>query len=562
MQKNMWGKVLTKLEKRINRPSFNTWLKPTSFLAVDQKNIHIGVPNDVFVYWLGEHYVKVISEALAEVLGFQPVISFVVVDAADETVVDKTVANIRKKNNPDISPSMKTHKLMGSEPERCSTKLSRLSINLEQLTESAVSAKPEKLSMSTKQIPAKAHVRKSKDSTKPVEQRIVATRTPDTRGNASSVYGQEAPLFGASQQSSFGEMVLPQVGRSPGKTPKMSSDSLNSAYTFDSYVVGSSNRFAHAAALAVAEQMAENYNPLFVYGGVGLGKTHLLHAIGNQLSVLNQGIRVLYLSAEQFINELVFSIREDRMRWFREKYRNIDLLLVDDIQFIARKERTQEEFFHTFNTLYQARKQIVLTSDCPPKKIPTIAEQLRSRFEWGLIADIQPPDLETRIAILKKKGDFQGIDLPDDVAIYIASQVKSNIRELEGCLSKIRAYSTFNQHQISLELTRKVLKDMFEAPAVRRVTVELVQRVVANHYQVTPSDLKSSTRNRKITLPRQIAMYLSREMTNLSLFDIGRGFGGRDHTTVMHACKKVERTQAQDVQLRENIIQIREIIRA
>jgi chromosomal replication initiator protein len=307
--------------------------------------------------------------------------------------------------------------------------------------------------------------------------------------------------------------------------------------------------------------MAMNYNPLFIYGGVGLGKTHLLHAIGNQLALLRPDTRVLYLSSEQFINELVFSIREDRMAWFREKYRNIDLFLVDDIQFIARKERTQEEFFHTFNTLYQTRKQIVLTSDCPPKKIPTIAEQLRSRFEWGLIADIQPPDLETRIAILKKKADMQNIDLPDEVAIYIAGKVKSNIRELEGCLSKIRAYSLFNHQDITLELARKVLQDMFNTPS-RKVTVELVQQVVASHYKVELAALKSSARSRKIALPRQIAMYLTRELTNLSLPDIGRYFGGRDHTTVIHACKKVERSQVRDLNLKENIMQIRQLIQA
>ncbi len=250
------------------------------------------------------------------------------------------------------------------------------------------------------------------------------------------------------------------------------------------------------------------------------------------------------------------------MTWFREKYRNIDLLLVDDIQFIARKERTQEEFFHTFNTLYQARKQIVLTSDCPPKKIPTIAEQLRSRFEWGLIADIQPPDLETRIAILKKKADMQRIDLPDEMAIYIAGQIKSNIRELEGCLSKLKAYSRFHKHQMTPELAKRVLKDIFDAPSSRNVTIELVQQVVANHYQVTLSDMKSSTRNRRVTLPRQIAMYLSRELTNRSLFDIGRDFGGRDHTTVMHACKKVEKSQMRDIALKENIMHIRELIQA
>ena len=249
------------------------------------------------------------------------------------------------------------------------------------------------------------------------------------------------------------------------------------------------------------------------------------------------------------------------MARFRDKYRNIDLLLIDDIQFIARKERTQEEFFHTFNTLYHDRKQIVLTSDCPPKKIPTIAEQLRSRFEWGLIADIQPPDLETRVAILKKKAELQQVLLPDQVAIYIASKVKSNIRELEGSLSKIRAYSTFNNQIITLGLAQRVLQDMFETTP-KRVTIELVQQAVANHYHVALESMKSSGRSRNVTLPRQIAMYLSRELTNLSLPDIGRNFGGRDHTTVIHACKKVESIQAHDLTIKQSIMQIRDLIQA
>ena len=548
MQKNMWGQVLAKLEKRINRPSFNTWLRPTSFLSMDQKDVHIGVPDEVFVYWLGEHYVNVISDTLTEILGFQPDISFVVVDAATQTAVDKPVDMQQLSQTPVSSPRM-THRNMqaatsGTEPP---------SAALSQLLKQTL--RPSR----DVETPLNARRATAVRTNTPLRTVAISSGTPDAAKGLQqppeSPQGAKAPPIATA--------AIPKQPSFTGKTPHHAAENtLNASYTFDDYVVGNGNRFAHAAALAVAEQMAGNYNPLFVYGGVGLGKTHLLHAVGNHLLSLRPNLKVLYLSAEQFINEMVFSIREDRMRWFRDKYRNIDLLLVDDIQFIARKERTQEEFFHTFNTLYQARKQIVLTSDCPPKKIPTIAEQLRSRFEWGLIADIQAPDLETRVAILKKKAEIQGLELPDDVAIYIATQVRSNIRELEGCLSKMRAFSTFTNHRISLELAKKVLKDMFDAPASRAVTVELVQRVVASHFQLSLSDLKSSARSRRITLPRQIAMYLSRELTNQSLLDIGRNFGGRDHTTVIHACKRVETTQSENLEFKEDLLQIRELIQA
>ncbi|MCP4401005.1 MAG: chromosomal replication initiator protein DnaA [bacterium] len=542
----MWGQVLAKLEKQINRPSFNTWLRPTSFLSMDREDVHIGVPDEVFVYWLGEHYVNVISETLTEILGFQPDISFVVVDAATQTAVDKTVDTQKLSRTPVSSPRMKQNNTQAARSaEQAPAALSQLleqTLRASRSTETPVSVQRAALRNKTP-LRTVAFSSGKPEAVKHAQQR------PDL---PQSLPTEPVATARAPEQQNFTKKRAPQA--EPGM--------LNTAYTFEDYVVGNGNRFAHAAAMAVAEQMAGNYNPLFVYGGVGLGKTHLLHAVGNHLLSLRPNLKVLYLSSEQFINELVFSIREDRMRWFRDKYRSIDLLLVDDIQFIARKERTQEEFFHTFNTLYQARKQIVLTSDCPPKKIPTIAEQLRSRFEWGLIADIQAPVLETRVAILKKKAELQGIELPDDVAIYIATQVRSNIRELEGCLSKMRAFSTFTNHRISLELAKKVLKDMFDAPASRAITVELVQRVVASHFQLSLSDLKSSARSRKITLPRQIAMYLSRELTNQSLLDIGRNFGGRDHTTVMHACKRVEHTQSENLEFKENLLQIRELIQA
>jgi chromosomal replication initiator protein len=334
---------------------------------------------------------------------------------------------------------------------------------------------------------------------------------------------------------------------------------LHAHYTFSSFVVGSNSRFAHAAAVTVADRVTTDCNPLFIYGDVGLGKTHLLHAIGNHMTGLHQSGRVLYLSSEEFVNELIRSLREDRMGFFREKYRHIDLLLIDDIQFLAGKERMQEEFFHTFNTLYHEQKQIVLTSDCPPQKISTLAEQLRSRFEWGVIADIQPPDVETRLSILREKANLHQMKLPDDVALYIARNVNSNIRQLEGCLAKIKAFSTFNCQDITLEAAQMVLHDLFDSPP-KAVTIEQIQQTVADHYQIEVASMISRGRSRDVTLSRQIAMYLARELTNCSLPDIGRQFGGRDHSTVLHACKKVERIQAHEQTLKGQIRLLRERI--
>lgn len=332
---------------------------------------------------------------------------------------------------------------------------------------------------------------------------------------------------------------------------------LNPKYTFDTYIVGSSNQLAHAASQAVAQQLSKAYNPLFIYGGVGLGKTHLMHAIGHDVRKSQPDtFRLYYLSSERFMNDLINSIRYDTMQEFREKYRNIDLLLIDDIQFIAGKERTQEEFFHTFNALYNAQKQVILSSDCPPKKIPTLEERLRSRFEWGLIVDIQPPDFETKIAILKKKADTEGIDLPDDVAMFIAMEITSNIRALEGCLLKIAAHSTLTHEKITVELTRQVLQDILEpqhsAPKPA-VTVERIQHVVAGHYHIKPEDMKSSSRLRTVAFPRQIAMYLARKLTKQSLPAIGQLFGGKDHTTIMYACQKIDDLHKTDAALRETL---------
>jgi len=330
------------------------------------------------------------------------------------------------------------------------------------------------------------------------------------------------------------------------------SEGLNARYTFDSFVVGSSNQFARAACQATAERPARAYNPLFIYGGVGLGKTHLLHAVGHQASRLFPGVTIVYLSSERFTNELINAIRYDRTAEFRARYRTVDLLLIDDIQFISGKERTQEEFFHTFNDLYESRKQIVVSSDCSPKNIPEIEERLRSRFEWGLIADIQPPDFETRVAILRKKAALERVRLTDDVADLIASRIKANIRELEGSLTRMIAFCALSGREMSVDLAQEVLADLW-GEEEKIITIEQVQRTVCDFYRVTLSDLKAKNRTTAVAFPRQVAMYLARHLTRASLADVGRAFGGRDHTTVLHGVDKIHALMQGDAKLRKAI---------
>ena len=331
------------------------------------------------------------------------------------------------------------------------------------------------------------------------------------------------------------------------------SSTLNPKYTFDSFVIGNSNRFAHAASLAVAESPAKAYNPLFIYGGVGLGKTHLMHAIGHYILQNNPNAKVVYVSSEKFTNELINAIKDDKNEEFRTKYRSVDVLLIDDIQFIAGKERTQEEFFHTFNTLHEANKQIILSSDRPPKEIPTLEDRLRSRFEWGLIADIQAPDFETRMAILKKKADVEKLNVPNEVMVYIATKIKSNIRELEGALIRIIAYSSLTNREVTVDLATEALKDIISNKQNKSITIDLIQDVVATYFNLRVEDLKSQRRTRNVAYPRQIAMYLSRKLTDMSLPKIGEEFGGRDHTTVIHAYEKISESLNKDESLEHTI---------
>jgi|MudIll2142460700_1097286.scaffolds.fasta_scaffold01007_4 chromosomal replication initiator protein len=343
----------------------------------------------------------------------------------------------------------------------------------------------------------------------------------------------------------------PAERRAP-RRPRDAGAQLNPRYTFDSFVVGTSNQFAHAACMAVGEQLAKTYNPLFIYGGVGLGKTHLLHAIGHHARQRDPRIRVSYVSSEKFTNDLINAIRFDATVEFRNRYRSLDLLLIDDIQFIAGKERTQEEFFHTFNDLYDSSKQIVISSDRVPREIPTLEERLRSRFEWGLIADIQAPDLETKAAILRKKAQAQGVRLPDEVSLFIAKHVKSSIRELEGSLVRLAAQASFTHREISLGLAQDVLKEL-SAEQQRLPTISSIQKAVADFFGVRVDDLRSRGRNKSIVLPRQVAMYLCREIVKASLPDIGDGFGGKDHSTVIHACEKVKRKIAGEEMFRKQV---------
>jgi chromosomal replication initiator protein len=321
---------------------------------------------------------------------------------------------------------------------------------------------------------------------------------------------------------------------------EMHDDGLNPKYTFEKFVVGSCNQFANAAAKAAAEAPGTSYNPLFIYGGVGLGKTHLMHAIGHAIKQQSPHKRVAYISSERFMNELIDAIRFNKTPIFRDRYRSIDVLLMDDVQFLAGKDRTQEEFFHTFNTLYNAQKQIVVSSDCPPREIPTVEERLHSRFEWGLIADLEPPDLETKVAILKRKADLDGIVLDDEIAIYIASKVQSNVRELEGSLVRLVAISSMTGEPISKSLVQQSMKNILASERPAGLTMEKIIRTVADYYKMSVEEIKAKNNSRGVTVPRQVAMYLCKKLTTRSFPDIGREFGGKHHTTVMHSVEKIK----------------------
>ncbi|MHA6260986.1 chromosomal replication initiator protein DnaA [Sporosarcina sp. CAU 1771] len=439
----LWVEVLAKIEQKISRPSFETWLKSTKLISYGNENVTIAAPNSFAKDWLEIHYVHLITGILSELTGEDRLIHFVIPKNVDE--------NDFMLPKPIVKP-----------PER-----------------------------------------------------------------------EEVPTT-------------------------MVSGMLNPKYTFDTFVIGSGNRFAHAASLAVAEAPAKAYNPLFIYGGVGLGKTHLMHAIGHYVMDQNPNAKVVYLTSEKFTNEFINSIRDNKAVEFRNRYRNVDVLLIDDIQFLAGKEQTQEEFFHTFNTLHEESKQIVISSDRPPKEIPTLEDRLRSRFEWGLITDITPPDLETRIAILRKKAKADGLlDIPNEVMMYIANQIDTNIRELEGALIRVVAYSSLVNNDITIDLADEALKDIIPNARPRTVTILDIQKTVGEHFNIRLEDFTAKKRTRLIAFPRQIAMYLSRELTDFSLPKIGSEFGGRDHSTVIHAHEKISTMLKDDKSLQQDVQDIK-----
>ena len=363
------------------------------------------------------------------------------------------------------------------------------------------------------------------------------------RANTELVFiPEEAKTLAAPPSSAFPHTVQDEPIATPVAVTPVG---LNPRYTFDTFIVGPSNQFAHAACRAVAEAPSRSYNPLFIYGGVGLGKTHLMHAIGQYVLQHHRDYKLTYISSERFMNEMINAVRYDRILDFRERYRSVDVLLVDDIQFVSGKEGTQNEFFHTFNALHDAQKQIVISSDRPPHEIPALEERLRSRFEWGLIADIQPPDIETRIAILKKKAETEVVPLPDSVAMYIASRIKSNIRELEGSLIRLIAYASLTGRGLTLDLAQDVLRNVLDHDE-KAITIEQIQKFVAEYYQLKLADLKSRNNSKSIAMPRQVAMYLCKQLTQASLPEIGRSFGGKHHSTVIHSIKKVEELRKKD----------------
>jgi chromosomal replication initiator protein len=442
---DLWNAALANIEKKISKPSYDTWLKSTKAHSLQGDLLVITAPNEFARDWLEERYSQLIAGILYEITGEELSVKFI-------------IPQNQKEEDPDLL------------------------------------------------LPAKK-AKKEED------------------------------------QHDFPQNIL------------------NPKYLFDTFVIGSGNRFAHAASLAVAEAPAKAYNPLFIYGGVGLGKTHLMHAIGHYVLEHKPNAKVVYLSSEKFTNEFINSIRDNKAVEFRNKYRNVDVLLIDDIQFLAGKESTQEEFFHTFNTLHEESKQIVISSDRPPREIPTLEDRLRSRFEWGLITDITPPDLETRIAILRKKAKSEGLDIPNEVMLYIANQIDTNIRELEGALIRVVAYSSLINKDINADLASEALKDIIPSSKPKVITIHEIQRTVGEHYSVKLEDFKAKKRTKSVAFPRQIAMYLSRELTDYSLPKIGEEFGGRDHTTVIHAHEKISRLLQSDLQLQRQMKELNELLK-
>ncbi|MGA2424522.1 MAG: chromosomal replication initiator protein DnaA [Terriglobales bacterium] len=454
---NPWARILDALEKKVNRHSYDTWLKPTRYSHASNKVLFVRVPTAEFRQ-VGDKYADLIQEALDNLgLGYEDVKFVTAEDDPSNT------------------------------PIRHNGGLSASSLNA-----------------------------------------------------ASGLSG--------GLNTGAGSQAAPALHPAQGRFDWDSAAQLNPRYTFDAFVIGSGNQFAHAACQAVAERPSKAYNPLFLYGGVGMGKTHLMQAIGHEIKRRTPQAAICYVSSEKFTNEMINSLRYDKMISFRDKFRTMDVLLIDDIQFLAQKERTQEEFFHTFNALHESMKQIVIASDRPPKELAEFEDRLRSRFEWGLIADIQPPDLETKVAILQKKAEQERVTLPTDVALFIASNIRSNVRELEGALIRLVAHSSLIGAEITLPYTQQVLKNFIDSQA-RKVTIESIQKAVAEQFGLRLVEIKAKNNSRSIVYPRQIAMYLAKHLTEASLPEIGRQFGGKHHTTVLHSVDKIEEARKNDKDL-------------
>ncbi|HTK46036.1 MAG TPA: chromosomal replication initiator protein DnaA [Patescibacteria group bacterium] len=484
--KQVWRAALGELQVTLSPANFETWLRDTALVEVDDTRFRISVPNGFAKDWLETRYRSLISQTLGRIVGYGVQVDFVVGPVEAQGDDAQGEADDLSSGGGDTGDGVAAHAA-------------------------------------------------------PAGVGVLARAPEASRATAQTMQVRVDPG---------------RVGGEGGAT------NINPRYTFANFIVGSANRLAHAASLSVAERPGHAYNPLFLYGGVGLGKTHLMHAIGNQVMAKFPRKRVVYATSEKFTNEFITSIQQGKIDEFRSRYRRIDLLLIDDIQFIADKERTQEEFFHTFNAIHEDGKQIVLSSDRPPKAILTLEERLRSRFEWGLIADLTAPDLETRIAILRAKAEEGAVPISSDVIEFIARKVVSNIRELEGALNRIVAYASMGAMPISIELAQAVLSNVLYNPKKRQITPERIVKAVSEYYGVGLDALKGQKRDKSIVMPRQIAMFLMREETDVSLLRIGAELGNRDHSTVLHACDKITRETAGNDELRREIAAVRELIYA
>jgi chromosomal replication initiator protein len=548
--KQAWQAALGELQMKVPGPSFQTWLKNTSIAQFEEgKSVAIAVPSNFAKEWLEKRYSKQIAETLHNVLGYAVEVRF----------------EVRTPTRGESNRSLHALDGVGTDP-----KSREMPIAVGQQVSSPLT-----------QIPAQAKANPAGAHNEPTP--ISAGRDLHNQNHAQSQMGTGGNISNIVRPGSPSATTIPGRNGAPSQPPayirggvggqgvtgrgpvqlEMSMEEaamLNPKYTFDRFIVGKSNQLAHAASRAVAEKPAGAYNPLFLYGGAGLGKTHLLHAIGHDAMRRYPGIKILYVSSEKFTNDLINAIRDQRNEQFRAMYRSADILLIDDIQFIAGKESTQEEFFHTFNALHGANKQVVLTSDRPPKAILTLEERLRSRFEWGLTADIQAPDLETRIAILRAKAESMDVRVPSEVVDFIARKVQSNIRELEGALNRIIAYAQLNGMAVTVDLAAASLNDLGASQRRRPITHERIVETVSSFFNLEPEDLKTGSRSREVLVPRQIAMYLMREEMETPFIQIAAYFGKRDHTTAMHSYEKIEGLVESDNQMRQDVLVIRQML--